>query len=57
MNSILLWVLAENWPARRFYEALGGEYVSEQQIMIGNTLLLEVAYGWKDLNQLIALRR
>ena len=55
MSSMLLWVLAENWPARRFYEALGGEYISEQQITIGNVSLPEVAYGWKDLGQLIAL--
>ena len=56
MMSMLLWVLAENWPARRFYEALGGGYVTEQQITIGSTTLPEVAYGWKDLGQLIAKR-
>ena len=55
MSSMLLWVLAENWPARRFYEALGGEYISEQQITIGNVSLPEVAYGWKDLGRIIAL--
>ncbi len=56
MNSMLLWVLAENWPARRFYEALGGEYISEQQLRIGNTQLPEVSYGWKTLSQLVAQR-
>ena len=55
MSSMLLWVLAGNWPARRFYEALGGEYISEQQITIGNVPLPEVAYGWKDLGPLIDL--
>ena len=56
MSSMLLWVLAENWPAHRFYEALGGEYICEQQIAIGNVPLLEVSYGWKDLSHLVALR-
>ena len=56
MNSMLLWVLAENWPARRFYEAIGGEYISEQQLRIGNTQLPEVSYGWKTLSQLVAQR-
>ena len=56
INSMLLWALAENWPARRFYETIGGKHIREQQITIGNTLLLEVAYGWKELNQLIAMR-
>ena len=55
MSSMLLWVLAENWSARRFYEALGGECIREQQVRIGNTELPEVSYGWKDLGSLIAL--
>ena len=39
MSSLLLWVLAENRSARRFYEALGGRYVREQQITIGGVSL------------------
>ena len=50
LRSMIVWVLAANWPARRFYEALGGAYLREQQINIGGTLLPEVAYGWSDLN-------
>ena len=49
-NSMLLWVLAENQPARRFYEALGGEYVAERELSIGGTPLMEVAYGWRDMS-------
>ena len=52
-NSIMVWVLAENRPARRFYEALGGEYIQEKQITIGGVALPEVAYGWKDLASLV----
>mgnify|MGYP002400585019 CR=1 FL=1 len=48
-RSLLLWVLAENLPARRFYEALGGAVVYERPIGIGGVDLPELAYGWRDL--------
>lgn len=51
-KAMLLWVLAQN-PSRRFYEALGGEYLRTKQIEIGGVILDEVAYGWKNLNTLI----
>lgn len=51
-NSMLVWVLTEN-PARKFYQALGGEYVREKDIEIGGVTLKETAYGWKDLGRLI----
>ena len=49
VNSLLLWVLADN-PARHFYEGLGGQYVREKEIDIGQQRLFEVAYGWPDLS-------
>ncbi len=49
MNSMLLWVLADN-PARHFYEALGGQQVKKNQIEIGEVKLDEVAYGWLDIS-------
>jgi len=52
LGSMLVWVLAEN-PARKFYEALGGQYVREKEIEIGGKALIEVAYGWKSLAPLI----
>lgn len=48
LASLLVWVLASN-PARKFYEALGGQSVREKQIEIGDQSLTEVAYGWKTL--------
>ncbi len=45
LASLLVWVLADN-HARRFYEALGGQFVREQDITIGGQRLREVAYGW-----------
>ena len=49
---MLVWTLGEN-PCRRFYERLGGEFVAEKEIEIGEQKLVEVAYGWKDLNVLV----
>jgi ribosomal protein S18 acetylase RimI-like enzyme len=51
-TSIYLWVLEENHPARKFYEVLGGELSGDQSIELGDSKLMEVAYGWKDIGQL-----
>lgn len=51
-RSMLVWVLAENLPARRFYEALGGARVREKGIERGGRALAEVAYGWADVKTL-----
>ncbi len=56
IGSMLVWVLAENWSARRFYEALGAEYAQERQIAIAGASLREVAYGWDDLDRLVTVR-
>ena len=48
-NSMILWVLEENHPARRFYEARGGTLCGSRQTEIGGVWLPEVAYGWMDL--------
>mgnify|MGYP001171556972 CR=1 FL=1 len=47
-HGLIVWALADNAPARRFYERLGGVVVAEQPIEIGKPLV-EVAYGWPDL--------
>lgn len=51
--SMLVWVLKEN-PARKFYEALGGQYVSEIKDVRGDVTLIEVSYGWHDLKAFLA---
>ncbi len=51
LTSMLIWVLAEN-PARRFYEALGGNLVKTGNYEIKGVKLQQVAYGWSDLTQL-----
>jgi GNAT superfamily N-acetyltransferase len=48
--GMIVWVLRDNQPARRFYERLGGVYAGSQPITIGSTSLEEVAYGWRRLD-------
>ena len=52
MSSMQVWVLADN-PGGRFYESIGGHRLKEQEIVIGGTTLIEVAYGWSDLSVLV----
>ncbi|MDQ3712080.1 MAG: GNAT family N-acetyltransferase [Acidobacteriota bacterium] len=52
VTSMIVWVFTEN-PFRAFYESLGGKYVSEKQTEIGGASLVEVAYGWKNLEILL----
>ena len=52
LPDMIVWVLRENAPARRFYEKLGGVYVREQPITIGSSLLTEVSYAWRSLDDL-----
>ena len=53
VNSMLLWVFAQNRAARGFYESLGGVPVAEDGFELGGACLSEVAYGWKDLDVLL----
>lgn len=48
-TSLMLWVLARNEPARRFYERLGGSPVATRDEELGGTYLTEQAYAWPDL--------
>jgi ribosomal protein S18 acetylase RimI-like enzyme len=56
MESMLVWVLRENEPARRFYERLGGVYLREHAIQLaaGRRPLevYEAGYGWRDTARL-----
>lgn len=45
-----LWVLRNNFPARRFYERLGGRKIGVEGMWNG---VPEVAYGWRDLERLM----
>lgn len=51
-RGMALWVLRNNLPARRFYEALGGILVGEAEDRREHATLVEVAYGWPRLDRL-----
>jgi ribosomal protein S18 acetylase RimI-like enzyme len=48
MDSVKVWVLADNVNARGFYERLGGELTDRRDIKVGGIQYPEVAYGWRD---------
>lgn len=52
-RALAIWVLRDNAPARRFYEALGGQLTAEQDIEIGGQALREVCYRWLDTDALL----
>ena len=54
MSSFLLWVFEENHSARRFYESMGGELADRMEVNIGGADLVEVAYGWNDIDRLVS---
>jgi ribosomal protein S18 acetylase RimI-like enzyme len=50
------WVLRENDPACRFYEALKGNVVEEKAVELDEGISrTELAYGWPDLKVLTAM--
>ncbi len=46
-GSMLVWVMAAN-PARGFYEHVGGELTSENELEIAGAKVREVAYVWPE---------
>jgi ribosomal protein S18 acetylase RimI-like enzyme len=53
-KSLVISVLRDNAPARRFYEHLGGEAEPpRQEPGPGRALVYEVAYRWADIGTLI----
>ncbi|MHB8133665.1 MAG: GNAT family N-acetyltransferase [Anaerolineaceae bacterium] len=55
--SMMLWVMDKN-KARLFYERLGGQIIGKQILRPGkeDIQFVEIAYGWPDINKLVALR-
>ena len=51
-HSLIIWVLETN-PSIGFYRRLGGSQVAEKQIEIGGSQLIEVAFGWPNLDDLL----
>jgi len=53
-SGLIAWVIAKNQPARLFYDALGGEVVAKQAFQWDGIDLIEVGYGFRDLDALAA---
>jgi ribosomal protein S18 acetylase RimI-like enzyme len=53
-RGLLVWVLANNRPARQFYEELGAGLLIEQPFTWDELDLVEAGYGWQDLDALRA---
>lgn len=54
VSSMLLWVFADNDRARGFYASLGGVLIAEGGFELAGAWMREVAYGWRDLDVLLA---
>lgn len=55
-KSLAVWVLSEN-PSRFFYEAMGGKRVAMRTERLGDAQVQEAAYGWDDIDELVAPTR
>lgn len=53
-RGMLVWVLRENWPSRRFYERMGGRHLRDrdEDREIEGTIVTEAGYAWDDLTAL-----
>jgi ribosomal protein S18 acetylase RimI-like enzyme len=51
LDSMIIWVLRENAPSRRFYERMGGEWVRDEERELDGVRLTESAYGWPDISR------
>ncbi len=45
-ETMILWCLKENWPARKFYERMNGNIIGEHDITLGNKDYPEVGYQY-----------
>jgi ribosomal protein S18 acetylase RimI-like enzyme len=48
LSPILTEVLKVNYPARKFYEKQGGEFIKELQLQIGDKFYDVIQYGFKS---------
>ncbi len=49
---MIIWVLRENAPSRRFYERMGGVHVRDEVRELEGVRITESGYGWEDTGQL-----
>lgn len=53
-HSMLVWVLNGN-PADQFYLHFNPSLVTEKEISIGGEMLLETAYGWNEIDDILTV--
>jgi ribosomal protein S18 acetylase RimI-like enzyme len=51
IRSMIIWVLRENAPSRRFYERMGGAWVRDEERELDGVRVTESAYGWPDISR------
>lgn len=56
-TSMIIWVLRENAPSRRFYERMGGRHVRDEERELEGVRITETGYGWDDIASLAARAR
>lgn len=49
LPSMIIWVLRENAPSRRFYERMGGIWVRDEERELEGVRITESGYGWEDI--------
>jgi ribosomal protein S18 acetylase RimI-like enzyme len=50
-GSMIIWVLRENAPSRRFYERMGGVHVRDEDRELQGMRITESGYGWEDISR------
>jgi ribosomal protein S18 acetylase RimI-like enzyme len=48
-SAMIVWVLRENAPSRRFYERMGGRHVRDEERELEGVRITESGYGWDDI--------
>ena len=51
LGSMIIWVLRENAPSRRFYERMAGVWVRDEERELDGVRVTESAYGWPDISR------
>jgi len=55
-HAMIIWVLRDNHPSRRFYERMGGRHLTDRDTdrEIEGVVVTEAAYAWEDIASLAA---
>jgi L-amino acid N-acyltransferase YncA len=50
-RSMIVWVLRDNAPSRRFYERMGGVHLRDEERELEGVRIIESGYGWEDISR------